>query len=374
MYIRTFFLSSPKRIAEIKKLYQVELPETLLHQYFLHIQKPTNVVAINLQSMQKENKDYRNFFSPNRTQIMIPLLSNVELPHYLKQILSYQNLLNENNFIDPWTVRDQVLNFNDGPILMGILNVTPDSFSDGGLFNKPDKGVERALIMEAEGAKIIDIGGESSRPGSDPVSEQEEISRVIPVIKGIRSQSGILISIDTTKSEVARRALDAGADIVNDISALKYDPKMVDVVRAVDCPVVIMHMQGTPKSMQDNPAYVDVSAEVYAYFQDRISDLRKAGVKQIAIDPGIGFGKRPEDNLHLLRDLKDFNAFNLPILIGLSRKAFIGTVLDRSTDQRLSGTLAAHIFSVNQGASIFRVHDVQETKDAIKMYKAIAES
>jgi len=374
MYFRTISLSSPKRITEIKKLYQVELPETLLHKNLLHIHTPNTPILRQLSFNQNENTAIKYYINSDQTQVFLYTKPGTTIPKYLAELLPQLNQLNKSVKLKSWSIRDQILDFNKEPIIMGILNVTPDSFSDGGLFIAPDRAVERALQMKAEGARIIDIGGESSRPGSDQVSGQEEMARVVPIIEELRSRSNVLISIDTTKSEVARAALVAGADIVNDISALELDPKMLEVVQAVDCPVVIMHMKGTPKNMQKNPTYVDVSAEVYAYFQNRLSVLSDAGINRIALDPGIGFGKRIEDNLQLLRDLKDFKAFKLPILIGLSRKSFIGEILGRTVEQRLVGGLAANIFARQQGAAILRVHDIKETKDALGMYQAIAES
>jgi dihydropteroate synthase len=210
--------------------------------------------------------------------------------------------------------------------IMGVLNVTPDSFSDGGQYVEVDKAVTHALQMEEDGANIIDVGGESSRPGADPVSEEEELSRVIPVIDGIRKNSQILISIDTVKSRVADSALQVGANWINDISGLRMDPEMVGVASDYDCPVVVMHMKGTPKTMQTNPTYEDVCEEINLFFEERIATLSGQGVNKVVLDPGIGFGKRLEDNLALISRCESFQKHGLPVLAGPSRKSFIGMI------------------------------------------------
>jgi len=257
---------------------------------------------------------------------------------------------------------------------MGILNITPDSFSDGGQFLDVSRAVAHALQMEKDGADIIDIGGESSRPGADPVSEKEELARVLPVIKGIREKSHILLSIDTYKSGVAKRALKAGVSLINDISGLRSDPEMINVAKDFDCPVVVMHMKGTPRTMQKNPSYGDVCREVDEFFYERIESLIKNGITKIILDPGIGFGKRPEDNLNLIRGCNIFSHHGLPLLVGPSRKSFIGLITDRPEDQRLAGTLATVQPLVQQGVNILRVHDVRETIDFLKVMTSIKES
>jgi len=270
-----------------------------------------------------------------------------------------------------WKIGGRNLDFNQSPIIMGILNVTPDSFSNGGRFYDPARAVEHALTMIEQGATIIDVGGESTRPGADPVSREEELERILPVIRGIRRASDTFISVDTYKSAVAEAALQAGADIVNDISSCTFDPEMIDLLRGKKCPVIIMHIKGTPKHMQQNPVYDDVIAEIYRFFESRISDLQQKGINEIIIDPGIGFGKRLEDNLRILRDLEDFKFLDKPLLIGTSRKSFIGRITGKDEDQRLSGTLASNLVSVINGADILRVHDVAEMDEALKIYRAI---
>ena len=252
-------------------------------------------------------------------------------------------------------------------LIMGILNVTPDSFSDGGQYFDKNVAVEHALDMIRNGANIIDIGGESTRPFSDPVSLDEEISRVIPVIKGIREKSDVCISIDTTKSMVASEALHVGASIINDVSAMEVDPFMADIAVKFDCPIVIMHMKGTPKNMQDNPTYESLISDIENYLIKRIDYAVSKGVnrKKIIIDPGIGFGKTVENNFEIINNLNHFVKLNFPVLLGASRKSFIGIALNLPENERLEGSLAANIIGLQQGVKIFRVHDVAETHKAL---------
>lgn len=256
---------------------------------------------------------------------------------------------------------------NPFTLLMGVLNVTPDSFSDGGRFISTDIAAQHALKMEKDGADIIDIGGESSRPGADPVCMQEELDRVIPVIKEIRKQSDVLISIDTTKAVVADEAVKNGASMINDIRGMNGDPNMAEIVSRHDIPIVIMHMKGTPKTMQIDPQYHDVVQDVHNYFTERISFAEKNGIKrdQIILDPGIGFGKTIEDNFMIIRELNRFTTLGCPILVGPSRKSFIGKTLNLPEDERLEGTAASVTASVMNGARIVRVHDVKEMSRVI---------
>jgi dihydropteroate synthase len=259
---------------------------------------------------------------------------------------------------------------------MGIVNVTPDSFYDGGRHAESVSAVDHALALVAEGADILDIGGESSRPGSDPVSPAEELRRVLPVIWALRRLTTALISVDTTKAEVAEAALDAGADIVNDISAAGGDPRMLDLAARHGAGFVLMHMKGTPKTMQAHPHYDDVIGEVRAFFAARLEVARNAGLdaEQIVLDPGIGFGKRLEDNLALIDGLAAFAPLGRPLLVGASRKAFIGKVLGLpSAEDRLEGSIAAAVMAVARGAHILRVHDVGATARALRVAEAIVE-
>jgi dihydropteroate synthase len=265
------------------------------------------------------------------------------------------------------------LEFARRTLIMGIVNVTPDSFFDGGRRLDPAKAVTDGAAMAASGADIIDIGGESTRPGARPVSEAEELARVLPVIRGLRREVNVPISIDTYKSSVARAALDGGADIVNDISALRFDPKMVSLVAAEGVPVVLMHMQGTPRTMQQEPQYGDVVREVRDFLATELYGAMDAGVapEAIILDPGIGFGKTVEHNLQLLRGLPMLAALGQPLLVGVSRKAFIGKILNSLPDDRLEGSVAAAVAAALAGANILRVHDVAETCKAVKIADAI---
>jgi len=258
-------------------------------------------------------------------------------------------------------------------LIMGILNVTPDSFSDGGRFFKLKDALSHAKQMAADGADIIDVGGESTRPGSEPVPLEEELRRVIPVIKAIRQEIDTPISIDTYKAEVAEQALEAGANLVNDISALRFDDRMKAVVAKYEVPVVLMHMRGTPQTMQQNPTYEDPVKEIIAFLHERIEVATAAGIsrEKIIIDPGIGFGKLGRHNLEILKRLAEFRVLGRPILVGTSRKAFIGQILKTDVSQRLEGTIASVIISVMNGADIVRVHDVKPVKRAIGIADAI---
>jgi len=257
--------------------------------------------------------------------------------------------------------------------IMGILNVTPDSFSDGGKWISEKALDERIDQLIAEGADIIDVGGESTRPFAEPVRVDEELARVIPAIRKIRQRSDIPISIDTTKAAVARAAIDAGATMINDISALRQDPEMLAVVRSFDGPVVIMHMQGTPGDMQRNPQYSDVVAEINDFFTERICWLDANGVdrSRIIVDPGIGFGKTLEHNLTILRNIPAFKEHGCPVLIGHSRKSFLGQVLDIPVDERDSPTALVSVFCAQQQVDILRVHDTRSTVQALVLHNVL---
>lgn len=264
----------------------------------------------------------------------------------------------------------------NSPALMGILNVTPDSFSDGGRHWALQDAISHAKRMIEDGADIIDIGGESTRPFSEQVSEDEELSRVIPVITKVREISDIPISVDTYKAAVAREALKAGADIVNDISGLTYDDKMVHVIAEFDAYAVIMHIKGTPKNMQENPVYDNVIAEIMAFLRRQVHYALEAGVndRKVIIDPGIGFGKRIEDNLRILKMLHVFKELGKPLLIGTSMKSFIGKITDSPLKERIEGTLATIAVALMNGADIFRVHDVHKAGKVLKMVKAVMDA
>jgi dihydropteroate synthase len=263
----------------------------------------------------------------------------------------------------------------DRPLVMGILNVTPDSFSDGGLRIEPREAIATGLAMAADGADIVDIGGESTRPGATPVPPDLEQDRVLPVIRALAAD-GLCVSVDTRNASTMRAALAAGARIVNDVSALAHDPLSVGVVAEHACPVVLMHMRGTPATMNAQAVYDDVVAEVRAELTMRVDTATKAGVRpeQIAIDPGIGFAKRPAQSRTMLRGLPDLVSLGYPVLVGLSRKSVIGALTEEpEAARRLGGSLAAGLFAVQRGAAILRVHDVRETVQALRVWRALSE-
>ena len=260
------------------------------------------------------------------------------------------------------------------PRLMGILNVTPDSFSDGGRFNSPQAALEQGAAMAKGGADLIDIGGESTRPGAETVAVETEIARTAPIIAALRAAQGVPISIDTRKAAVAQAAIGAGAAMLNDVSALSYDPGLAPLAADSDLPICLMHTQGTPDTMADDPRYDNVLLDVYDHLAERIAAAQAAGIarENIVIDPGIGFGKTLDHNLILLRNLGLFHALGCPILLGVSRKRFIGTIGNAPDPQdRMPGSLAVALAAVAQGVQILRVHDIRETRQALSLYKAV---
>ncbi|MFP4176239.1 MAG: dihydropteroate synthase, partial [Candidatus Brocadiia bacterium] len=267
----------------------------------------------------------------------------------------------------------KVLDSTDRPLIMGILNVTPDSFSDGGEFFRPDLAVEHAEMMEAEGADIIDVGGESTRPGSEPVEVDEEMRRVLPVIEELAAETDVPISVDTQKSDVAREAISCGADMVNDVSGMRADPEMANVVAESEVGCCLMHMQGRPQNMQENPSYEDVVQDVAAWMERRLDCAERHGVDpgRIFLDPGFGFGKTPQHNLELLRRLNAFHDLGCPVMVGTSRKSTLGEILDAGADERLYGSLATVTAAVMSGCHMVRVHDVAPTLDTVLVCEAI---
>jgi len=254
------------------------------------------------------------------------------------------------------------------PLVMGILNITPDSFSDGGQYLDFDQALKRAETMIEEGADIIDIGGESTRPGSDPVSVDEELKRITPIIKALQKDSNIVISIDTYKPRVMEQVIDMGVAMINDVFALQQ-PGTIEVIKKSNVDICLMHMQGTPKTMQVNPTYEDVVNEVKSFLEERANSLIAEGIQteRIILDPGFGFGKTFEHNIALLQNLESFQSLEFPLLVGLSRKSFIRKILSGDHDDHLSGSISAAILSILKGAKIVRVHDVKETQSAIKI-------
>jgi len=257
--------------------------------------------------------------------------------------------------------------------VIGVVNVTPDSFSDGGLFLDSERAIEHGRELAAEGADVLDVGGESTRPGSAGVSAEQELERVAPVVAGLAGAVGATISIDTSKRAVAEAALDAGAEIVNDVTALRHDPELAGLCATRGCGVILMHMLGTPRTMQEHPSYDDVVEDVKAFLAGRIDFALAGGIaeERIWVDPGIGFGKTLEHNLELLRRLGELRSLGRPICIGTSRKSFIGKITGRETTDRLGGTIASNVLARVSGAEIFRVHDVRAVGEALRVTEAI---
>jgi dihydropteroate synthase len=273
-----------------------------------------------------------------------------------------------------WQLRDGALDLDKRCLVMGIVNVTPDSFSDGGQFAQTAAAIAHGLALVREGADLLDIGGESTRPGSQPVELAEELRRVVPVVQGLAGQ--VPLSIDTSKAEVARACLEAGAQIVNDVTGLRGDANMAAVCRENDAGVIVMHMQGTPATMQLAPHYDDVVVDLLGFFAERVKSLRDQGLieDRLVLDPGIGFGKRAKDNIALLARLAEFQRLGRPICLGVSRKGFFGSILKRPLDQRLAGSLAVAAFTLAHGAAqILRVHDVAATRDLLTVWTTLGE-
>jgi len=367
-------LMSKKAISRVIKLEDVELKLALiLKQEMLSLGGEAgltkNAISLTCQTTDVlligSLKHYQRLISKLKTQYFG--LSN--LGDKIEEVL--------NNFVQDdfkLVCRDYQLDLGKRTFVMGILNVTSDSFSDGGLYDEPERAVARAFEMKEEGADIIDIGGESTRPGAKPCLVEEELKRVIPVVKRlIKENIGLPISIDTYKSDVAKVCLDEGAHIINDISALSFDPRMAEVVASYKVPVVLMHIQGTPQNMQKNPQYKCVVSEIILYLRQRIKIAQKSGIdkEKIIIDPGIGFGKTVEHNLEILRRLREFKSLGRPILIGTSRKSLIGKILDLPVEERLEGTAATIAVSILNGANIIRIHDVKAMTRVARMTEAM---
>ncbi len=382
MKSRAIYISSRARLREVDTQYKISLQESCLHRYLFHFSRLSNsqitrfrkkiIPVLDSSSGGGYVRGQNIFLCLNPKSIRSILETDPAMDTDLQKAFNRIQTLLVASPKPVWKLDHGQLDFNRGPFIMGILNVTPDSFSDGGKYPDARSAVDQALLMVEQGAQIIDIGGESSRPGAQRVSAEEEIRRVLPVIEMLRRQSNVLISIDTYKSRVALKALQAGADMVNDISAGVFDPTMVEIVNKFHAAVILMHMKGQPENMQNHPQYEDVTREVYDFLEERVTCFEEAGVRPIAIDPGIGFGKRLEDNLRLIRDLNDFKFLHKPILVGLSRKSFIGTILETDIKDRRDGTLAANVMAWLNGADILRVHDVKATGDALKIAQKIA--
>jgi dihydropteroate synthase len=377
---RLIFISSKSRIAEISNTYQIKKTLLKTADYLFLLE---NLSPGMLESLKKSASHFDPFFQllksyPDKVLLKIipenSFLEALDIEDFEKDLAAFMARI-KTFFLKKesvtWKTGRKDLIFDNLPLIMGILNITPDSFSDGGLYKETDKAVEHALQMAEEGANIIDIGGESTRPGAQPVSEAEEMNRVLPVIEKIREHSDIFISVDTYKSGLAEAALQKGADIVNDISATTFDEQMQQVIKKNNCPLVIMHCKGRPQDMQNNPQYGNVCAEIYRYLEEKSLQCAALNDDKIIIDPGIGFGKTVQHNLTLIKNLKDFSFINRPLLIGLSRKSFIKGVTGADIKKRLTGSLISEFYSVLNGAAIIRVHDVSAANEARKMLLAI---
>ncbi len=277
---------------------------------------------------------------------------------------------------DEWRLRDRVLHPGRAALVMGIVNVTPDSFSDGGRFAATAAAVAHGLELVRQGADLLDVGGESTRPGAQPIDLDEELRRVVPVVRELAERTTVPLSVDTCKAETARQALAAGAHVVNDVTALLGDPDMAAVVRDSGAGVVLMHMQGTPPTMQANPVYGDVTAEVGRFLEARLQAAADVGIAgaRVVLDPGVGFGKTAEHNLELLARLAELQRLGRPVCLGVSRKGFLGKLLDRPVAERLAASVAAVCHALACGAAqVVRVHDVAETRDAVRVFQALKE-
>ena len=277
---------------------------------------------------------------------------------------------------DEWRLRDRVVHPGQAPLVMGIVNVTPDSFSDGGRFAATEAAVAHGLELVRQGADLLDIGGESTRPGAEPIDLDEELRRVVPVVRELAARTSVPLSVDTYKAETARRALAAGAHVINDVTALLGDPDMAAVVRDFGAGVILMHMQGAPQTMQANPVYADVTAEVAAFLEARLQTAEDQGIGRtcVVLDPGVGFGKTLEHNLELLARLGEMQRLGRPVCLGVSRKGFLGKLLGRPVTERLAGSVAAACYALARGAAqVVRVHDAAETRDAVRLIQALKE-
>jgi len=350
------------------KKYGIVESDLNFYKYALEIRNITLQITDKIVSLFRNQKvliNHSRQLNENSVFVLSPyrkVFTNVENAESLvEENIIHQIKLTCDNYFNFDSKRFKIKNnlFDYSSLyIMGILNVTPDSFSDGGKYFSHDSAVKRAIKMIDSGVDIIDIGGESTRPGADSVNESEEIERVIPVIQEIlNSRPDAIISVDTAKSKVAAYAMDAGASLINDISAFSFDDEIVDVAREYDVPYILMHMKGTPRTMQNSPFYEDPVADIYDFLNVKVEQLLFKGVKNIIIDPGIGFGKRVSDNMEIINRLFEFKGLGLPLLIGLSRKSFLGKILNLGIDDRDIATIIAESLSVSNGATIVRTHN-----------------
>ena len=370
MIVQISYLPEESYAKDLNKSFSINLTISGIIQQ--QMEKLSNICSFHKIKLDTFNKTIpaRNYlaFPENQLDELIKGLIEAGLQEISNKIKKAAE--NYKNY-DQLPVKCGDTEFNE-PVVMGILNVTPDSFSDGNKYLNKNTAVEYAVEMIENGADIIDIGGESTRPGSDPVSEEEEFNRVIPVVEEIiKKKPDALISIDTTKSKIAEEACKRGVKIINDISGLTFDPEIADVAFKYSASLIIMHIKGTPKTMQVNPLYNDLIFEIYEFLYNQAEAAKKAGVKNIFIDPGIGFGKKIEHNFEILKRLPDFKCLGYPILIGLSRKSFLGKALDLDIKDRDTVTVAAETIALRNGAKIIRTHNVLNAVKTKKLLKLI---
>lgn len=303
--------------------------------------------------------------------VAVLFINNLKQDYFPKCVLLNSTFMSAQDTVFSNKIRP-IFDQNSGPFIMGILNVTPDSFYDGARYNSVEKALKHSRILITEGADIIDIGGYSTRPGAAIVSEEEELQRLIPVIRAIHAEHpDTLLSVDTFRASVAEQAAEAGATIINDVSGGELDPRMFDTVAKLQLPYILMHMQGNPATMQDQPEYTSVSDDVFRYLEMKLRELQKKGVNQVIVDPGFGFGKSIDHNYELLRDLSRFNTLNCPVLVGVSRKSMITKLLNINAINSLNASSALHLFALLNGAKILRVHDVKPAREMILLYEKL---
>ena len=381
---RLIFVSSNQRRKTLSEEYDLDAGQIRAGDYLFKFDDTAKTDRDVFEDIERTHRPFIKVIFKNKNSFIIKVLpdkglfdslrgtfpANTVAKNFLEKVTEYFF----RNQKQKWDLGNRLIDFNKAPLVMGILNVTPDSFSDGGQFFDKNKAIDHALIMIDQGADIIDVGGESTRPGAQKISSEDELKRVIPVIEGIRKHYNGLISIDSYKSVVADTAVQSGADIINDISGLSYNQEMLEIIEKYRCPYILMHIQGTPQTMQSDPSYEDVQNEVYNFLLKKGEVVSPYNDGRIIIDPGFGFGKNIHHNLLLLRDLVDFSFIGKPVLVGVSRKSFIGKILDKDIDNRLIGTLVSELYASLKNADILRVHDIAETIQAKKMLNQILDA
>lgn len=381
---RLLYVSSAQRQLALSREYN--LTEGIIREgdYLFKLEHVPQKDSLVLEKIARKSKPFLKILFKNNKSLIIKIIPEKEFFDFIdKDDIESPDLAAFFNKVTKyflksqkpvWKLESRVIDFNDAPLIMGILNVTPDSFSDGGKFFDKNKAIDHALKMIDQGADIIDVGGESTRPGAQQVNTKDELIRVIPVIEAIRKYHDVLISIDSYKSNVADAAIQAGADIINDISGLSFNDNMLAVIEKYRCPYIIMHIRGTPQTMQNDLRYNDVQGEVYNFLIKKCEVVAPYNDGRLIIDPGFGFAKSIQHNLLLLRDLIDFSFIGKPVLVGVSRKSFIGRALDIDIDERVVGSIVSEIYASLKNAGILRVHDVSEIIQAKKMLNRILDA